>query len=93
MFSTLEYASRRLKSGCPITYTAATAIEKMPKARSVSLLNDPMPAAVQTACARSTARNAQFSRAPDSRAETTDGASLCASGSQVCRGARPILVP
>ena len=38
-------------------------------------------------------RNAQFNTAPESSAETTDGASLCASGSQVCSGARPIFVP
>ena len=34
-----------------------------------------------------------LSRTPDRRADTTEGASLCASGSQVCSGAKPILVP
>ena len=38
-------------------------------------------------------RNAQFNSAPESSAETTDGDSLWASGSQVCIGASPILVP
>ena len=36
---------------------------------------------------------AVLSRAPDSMAETGAGASLWASGSQVCIGARPTLVP
>ena len=56
-------------------------------------LKSPRPAAARSACTRRMARNAQFSSAPDSRAETTEGASLWASGSQVCSGARPILVP
>ena len=38
-------------------------------------------------------RKAQLSRAPESRAEAGLGASLWASGSQVCMGASPILVP
>ena len=36
---------------------------------------------------------AVFSSAPDSMAETGAGPSLCASGSQVCIGASPTLVP
>ena len=36
---------------------------------------------------------AVLSSAPDSMAETGAGLSLCASGSQVCIGARPTLVP
>ena len=36
---------------------------------------------------------AVFSSAPDSMAETGAGLSLCASGSQVCIGAKPTLVP
>ena len=36
---------------------------------------------------------AVLSSAPDSMAETGAGPSLCASGSQVCIGARPTLVP
>ena len=35
----------------------------------------------------------QFSRVPESRAETAAGASEWASGSQVCMGAKPALVP
>ena len=42
---------------------------------------------------RRMARKAQLSSAPESKAEMTEGASLWASGSQVCRGASPILVP
>ena len=38
-------------------------------------------------------RKAQLSSAPESSAETTDGASLWASGSQVWSGASPIFVP
>ena len=53
----------------------------------------PRPAALHTARMRRMARNAQFRRAPESRADTTEGASLCASGSHVCMGARPIFVP
>ena len=37
---------------------------------------------------RTNPKNAQFNTAPESSAETADGASLCASGSQVCRGAK-----
>ena len=51
------------------------------------------PAATQTWWARKMPRKAQFNSAPDSSAETTEGDSLCASGSQVCIGAKPILVP
>ena len=36
---------------------------------------------------------AVFRSAPDSIAETGAGLSLCASGSQVCIGASPTLVP
>ena len=69
------------------------AIESRPKNTSRSPLKCPSPAAARTLCPRRMPRNAQLSSAPDSRAETMDGASLWASGSQVCMGARPILVP
>ena len=73
--------------------TAATAIEISPKPTSSSRLKSPRPAAAQTCCVRRIPRNAQFSSAPDSSAEMTDGDSLCASGNHVCSGASPILVP
>ena len=44
-------------------------------------------------CPRRMPNRAQLSSAPESRADTRDGAWLWASGSQLCRGARPILVP
>ena len=36
---------------------------------------------------------AEFKRVADNKAETGDGDSECASGSQKCTGASPILVP
>ena len=56
-------------------------------------LKAPSPAADQQRVRAEDGRNAQFNSAPESSAETTDGASLWASGSQVCSGARPIFVP
>ena len=53
----------------------------------------PSPAASMIWWPRSMPSMAQLSSAPESRAETSDGAWLWASGSQLCRGARPILAP
>jgi hypothetical protein len=68
-------------------------MENNPKITSNSPLNAPSPAASSSPWMRRIASSAQFNSAPESKAEITDGASLCASGSQVCSGARPILVP
>ena len=73
--------------------TAATAREVRPRITSNWLLNAPSPAATSTECTRRIASRAQFNSAPDSSAETTEGASLWASGSHVCIGARHIFVP
>ena len=72
---------------------AATNIETRPKPASRLPLKAPSPAAAQIAWARRMPRNAQLSSAPDSSAETGDGASLWASGNHVCMGAKPIFVP
>ena len=72
---------------------AATNMETRPKKTSSVPLNPPRPAPSMIWCPRRMPRKAQLSRAPDSRAETSEGAWLWASGSQLCRGARPILVP
>ena len=72
---------------------AATSMEKSPKPTRSFCPNGPWPAAAHTCCARRMARKAQLSSAPESKAEITEGDSLWASGSQVCRGASPILVP
>ena len=93
MCSTLEYASIRLKSAWPRMNTAATAIEIRPKNTSRSELKTASLAADSNACVRRIAKKAQFNSAPESNADTTDGASLWASGSHVCSGARPILAP
>ena len=42
---------------------------------------------------RMTAYRATLSNSPESTAETGVGPSACASGSQLCSGARPTLVP
>ena len=64
-----------------------------PKKSSSPWPKDAIPAAAQTCWMRRMPRKAQLSKAPESRAETGEEASLWASGSQLCRGASPILVP
>ena len=44
-------------------------------------------------CSAATAYSATLSSRPESTAETGVGPSACASGSQLCSGTRPTLVP
>ena len=53
----------------------------------------PRPAAIIILLVLKIPRYAQLRRTPDKSADAGLGASLCASGSHVCMGARPILVP
>ena len=48
MCSTLEYASIRLKSRCPAMNTAATPMERSPRATNSSRANAPSPAGCMT---------------------------------------------
>jgi len=72
---------------------AATSTETRPKNISIcpgsSERIEPSTSTLQ----RITAYSATFSSSPDSTAETGVGPSACASGSQLCSGARPTLVP
>src|SRR3989338_2408658 len=72
---------------------AAITSDNKPMIRNKSRAKAACPAAAQICKTLKIPKKAQFNKAPDKSAETGDGASMCASGSQVCMGASPILVP
>ena len=71
---------------------AATIRERKPRAISRLLQNGFSSSGVIWQ-KRIIPRNEQFRSDPESRAEIVPGASLCAAGYQVWKGARPIFVP
>ncbi len=94
MCSIDEYANMRFTSFCRIRKNTAATTDSRPKPiirRPDSAL--PCSAPSVSTLQRSTAYSATFSSRPDSTADTGVGPSACASGSQLCTGTRPTLVP
>ena len=69
------------------------ATDSRPKAINIRFVNSGPIETSTTAFHRAMAYIATASSTPDIMAETVDGASEWASGSQVCMGARPAFVP
>ena len=67
--------------------------ERNPVTNSRDAAKPCRPAWTMISWTRSRPRNVEFKRAPESRAETGEGASEWASGSQAWSGATPIFVP
>ena len=72
--------------------TAATARERSPSA-IIAVSQNPVTSSGMIVRKRAMAKKEQLRSAPERSAETGAGASEWASGSQVWKGARPVLVP
>src|SRR3984893_334267 len=93
MCSMEEYANNRLTSRCRHRKNAARTTESNPKPINMRPgrveCSEPSTSTLQ----RTTAYMATLTSSPDKPAEIGVGPSACASGNQLCSGARPTLVP
>ena len=83
----------RLTSFCRHSKNAPTSTENKPKAMSICPGHAACKLPSTSTLLRMTAYSATLSNRPDSTADTGVGPSACASGSQLCKGAKPTLVP
>ena len=83
----------RFTSFCRVSRKAAATTDSSPKPIIIlpasALCSAPSVSTLQ----RRIAYSATLSSSPDSTADTGVGPSACASGSQLCTGTRPTLVP
>src|SRR5258705_10130873 len=93
MCSMLENASSRLKCVCDSRLKLPTAAVVIPTMMSSESLKAEPTARSTIVFQRTIAYKATESRTPDIIADSGEGASECASGSHMCIGASPALVP